>query len=705
MEENSGPTDKKATDKTPTIKIGDSTYVRKDAIGWVDKKDKTNTPVSPAMARVLDQGVEQAKVLPVEDKGLDQVKADLSSLESTVKTGDQKEQESLLTLIDRVKELNATTASVSSGVEKLGDKLKQDTGHGGPNDPPMSPKDQIESIKLSIGELLNAAIKGAIGEGSRSGGKFMETYNQLRAVPQIEKDPETGKYINKLTGKEHGEADYKEEQEKYANRPGRLVSAATAGVAGIGKYFQGVGERLDPTGIVRRFNDIKQNNIDQIKANEYEQKRVAGLPDSGTSAAAPRQPDAKPVLNTGDHMSAQAGVRVTDISQNVITRLADAISKAIKGDAPPPAEPEEVAKDSMPVAANDNMHPDATKVPDETGDGLAAGLGGILEGIASLWGMLKKVVSDAFEGFMKFGKKIAGEAPEFIGKLWSRVQEVIGDLMGKIGKIFESLKNGITGLFKGGEKIAGDVVKGGEKIAGDVVKGGEKIAGDVVKGGEGLLKGGRKAAGGLAEGAGGIVKGAVKSVGGVAEGAGKAFGAGGKVAGKVGGKVAAKGAGRLFGSLVPGIGVGIDAYSSAEAYKNGNNLAGGLYAAGGALNAIGATADLSGFGVPAGIVADVAGFGLTGAGMAAEFFGDPFAKKKPANVPVKPSVVPKTAAVAGMTNKNAAMKDQAASSKSSSPIISSDNSSKTTVINNNSNMSMMLPTAADRGSLRLATYT
>ena len=660
MEENSGPTDKKATDKTPTIKIGDSTYVRKDAIGWVDKKDKTNTPVSPAMARVLDQGVEQAKVLPVEDKGLDQVKADLSSLESTVKTGDQKEQESLLTLIDRVKELNATTASVSSGVEKLGDKLKQDTGHGGPNDPPMSPKDQIESIKLSIGELLKSAIKGSIGEGSRSGGKFMETYNQLRAVPQIEKNPETGKYINKLTGKEHGEADYREEQEKYNNRPGRLVSAATAGVAGIGKYFQGVGERLDPTGIVRRFNDIKQNNTDQIKANEYEQKRVAGLPDSGTSAAAPRQSDAKPVLNTGDHMSVQAGIRITDISQNVITRLADAISKAIKGDAPPPAEPEEVAKDSMPVAANDNMHPDATKVPGETGDGLAAGLGGL------------------------------------------------GGILGEGGILGGIAKNGITGLFKGGKKTAGDVVKGGEKIAGDVVeeeggegllKGGLKAAGGLAEGAGGIVKGAVKSVGGLAEGAGGLVKGAVKSVGGLAEGAGKALGT--KALGTVGRAIPVAGA---------AIGAGISGY---EEYEKSGNLAKagfvGAGAFGGALagetagTAVGTLATPLG-GVVGGAVGEIGG-GLAGAAGGGALYDTLFAKKKPANVPVKPSVAPKTAAVAGMTNKNAAMKDQAASSKSSSPVITSDNSSKTTIINNNSNMSMMLPTAADRGSLRLATYT
>ena len=641
-------------EKTPVIKIGDTTYVKKDE-KWVDKKDKTNTPVPQNMQKVLDQGLAQSQTLPVEDKGLD-------SLEKTVKTGDAKEQESLLALIERVKELNKTMNGVEAGVAGLGDKLKG----GGPNEPSMSPQDQIKNMKLSIGELLNAAIKGAIGEGSRSGGKFMETYNQLRAVPQIEKDPESGKYINKLTGKEHGEADYREEQEKYNNRPGRLVSAAAAGVAGIGKYFQGVGERLDPTGIVRRFNDIKQNNTDQIKANEYEQKRVAGLPSGGSNATGP---DAKPVLNTGDHMSAQAGVRITDISQNVITRLADAISKAIKGDAPPPATPEEIATDSLPAAANDNMHPDATKVPDEDPNGTGAGL---LLGMEGLFATLKGKIGDIFEGIAKFGKKMADAAGEFIGNVADKAKKIVGDLLEGAGKLLDGAKRAIGGIADEGGK---------------------------------LIKGGMKAAEGVAEDAGGLVKGAVKSVGGLAEGAGKAFGVGGKVAGKVGGKVAAKGAGRLFGSLVPGIGVGIDAYSSAEAYKNGNNLAGGLYAAGGALNAIGATADLSGIGVPVGIVADVAGFGLTGAGMAAEFFGDPFAKKKPANVPVKPSVVPKTAAVAGMTNKNAAMKDQAASSKSSSPVIASDNSNKTTVINNNSNMSIMLPTAADRGSLKLATYT
>ena len=655
MEENSGPTDKKATNKTPTIKIGDSTYVRKDAIGWVDKKDKTNTPVSPAMARALDQGLAQTQALPVEDKGLEAVKTELGSLETTVKSGDAKEQESLLTLIERVKELNKTMGGVEEGVSTLGDKLKQGTGEG-PNEPAMSSKDQIESIKLSIGQILKAAIKGAIGEGSRSGGKFIETYNQLRATPQIEKDPETGKYINKLTGKEHGESDYKEEQEKYNNRPGRLVAAGSSAVAGIGKYFQGVGERLDPTGIVRRFNDIKQDNTDRIKAKEYEEKRLAGLPSSDE-----RQADAKPTLNTGDHMSAQAGVRVTDINQNVITRLADAISKAIKGDAPLPPEPEEVAKDSLPAAANDNAHPDATKVPDESG---AGGIGfGILEGIGALWGMLKKVVGDAFEGFMKFGKKIAGEAPEFIGKLWTKVQEVIGDLMGKLGKIFETMKNGITNLFKGGEKITGDVVKGGEGL----LKGGEKmIAG---AGEKGLLKTGAEAAT----------------------------------------KVGVKGGLRA----IPLLGAGISAaWSGYDEYQHSGNLAkAGFVGLGSGLGTLGGQA----IGAAAGGVGEIPG--AIGGGMlgeysagalwdkGAEFFSNFGGQKKPANTPIKPAVTPKTAAVAGMTNKNAAMKEQAASSKSSSPVIASDNSSKTTVINNNSNMSMMLPTAADRGSLRLATYT
>jgi len=619
-------------DKTPQIKIGDTTYIKQDDT-WVDKKSKA--PAPPGMQNVLEQGLakSQKETVPVEDKSL---KVDLLALQNSVEKGDSKEQESLLALIDRVKELNKTMGGVESEVSTLGDKLQRGPG-AGPNESPMSPQDQIKSIKLSIGELLKAAIKGAIGEGSRSGGKFMETYNQLRAVPQIEKDPATGKYINKLTGKEHGESDYKEEQEKYNNRPGRLVAAGSSAMAGIGKYFQGVGERLDPTGIVRRFNDLNQNNKDQIKANEYEQKRLAGLPGSGSDA-----PDAKPALNTGDHISAQSGVKITDISQNVITKLADAITKAIKGETPPPITPEEIAQDSRPMAANDNKQ-DATKVPEGDPNGTGAGL---LLGLEALWSTFKSKLGDIFEGIAKFGKKMAASAGEFIGAIADKAKKIVGDLLEGAGK---------------------------------------------------LLEGAKKSIGGIAEEGGKLVKGGMKAVGGLAEGAGKALG--------TGGKVVAKGAGRLGGALIPGVGAGIDAYSSAEAYKKGNNLAGGLYAAGGALNATGAAADLTGIGAPIGIAADIAGFGLTGAGMAAEFFGDPFAKKKPANVPLKPSVVPKTAAVAGMTNKNAAMKDQAASSKFSSPIISSDNSSKTTVINHNSNMSMMLPTAADRGSLKLATYT
>ena len=693
-------------EKTPSIKIGDTTYVKKDE-KWVDKKDKTNTPVPPHMQKVLDQSLAQSQALPVEDKGLD-------SLEKTVKTGDAKEQESLLALIDRVKELNKTMSEVEAGVAGLGDKLKG----GGPNEPSMSPQDQIKNIKLSIGELLNAAIKGAIGEGSRSGGKFMETYNQLRAVPQIEKDPESGKYINKLTGKEHGEADYREEQEKYSNRPGRLVSAATAGVAGVGKYFQGVGERLDPTGIVRRFNDLKQNNTDQIKANEYEQKRVAGLPSGGSNATGS---DAKPVLNTGDHMSAQAGVRITDISQNVITRLADAITKSIKGDAPPPATPEEIAPDSLPAAANDNMHPDATKVPDENPNGSGAGL---LLGMEGLFATLKSKIGDIFEGIAKFGKKMADAAGEFIGSVADKAKKIVGDLLEGAGKLLDGAKRAIGGiadeggkLIKGGMKaaegvaegagkafgvggkVAGGLVKGGMKAAegvaedaGGLVKGGLKAAGGLAEGAGGLVKGGLKAAGGLAEGAGGIVKGAVKSVGGLAEGAGKALGT--KALGTVGRAIPVAGA---------AIGAGISGYEEYE--KSGNLAKAGFVGAGALGGALAGEAVGTAIASPVGGVVGEIGGGFAGAAGGGALYDKMFGKNKPANVPVKPSVVPKTAAVAGMTNKIAAMKDQAASSKSSSPIISSDNSSKTTVINNNSNMSMMLPTAADRGSLRLATYT
>jgi hypothetical protein len=279
-----------------------------------------------------------------------------------------------------------------------------------------------------------------------------------------------------------------------------------------------------------------------------------------------------------------------------------------------------------------------------------------------IFSALTKAIGFVHDSFMIFGKKTADIATGlsviaawFLGKFFIKaIVSGLGRLLGmdKVVTVSGRIVNvngAVTGGGGGGSGGNLSKAEKAEKEAEEIKTAakGAKAAKAVAAAEEAAAVAG-KAGGklGLLGKMGGML-GALPLLGNLGGMGGKLMSGGARLGGKA--------LGRLGGMLIPGVGAALDFGAAANAHKEGNNLAAGLYGLGGGLNAAGAGSALTGIGAVATPFLDMAGFAASGLGLAADVtgFGKGWGKKKPTTAPAEDAnaegAMPKDAAMAGPT--------------------------------------------------------
>jgi hypothetical protein len=716
-------------DETPPIEIPigrDSIYTKNKKGDWIDKKSKSKAPAGligllNTVASKLEstKDAPDAKRLSVdsttvkaqesvpkpEEASKEGTKSAAESINRTVKenkassdTLSQGRQgrvlnNTLRTLIDTIKKLNKS-------VDNLSDTLDPTVGLASYNKKDGSKSEDDNEPNRTFGERFKQASKERISKQGTVGKKFMETYTSLRS-PQIVKDEATGKYVNKLTKKESTEEEYLAEQDKFKDnpKPSRLSSVFGAGLAGAGQGFKTIAEEADPTGILRRTNQLAKNDTKQPSKNQAE--NVTQISESSIvklgkalvnsiKTVFPKREETwiKPKATTEPPKTTQQETASETVKTDKVIQPRDITTgRFVKKDAEPDPQPRDirgrfVKKDAEPSSI---IPEEATKIKNEPS-------------------VISQATSD-----LNFGSNkgiIAKEASALEGTIPAILESGTENVVSK---------GGTTGLSKAGKTIisgASNLVQGAKKSRGSSIIGkkgtklGSKLLGSLGK--EKLAKFAGKEASTIGTKAIGktLGKSLLKKIPGVGLLAGLALGANRLLHGDITGAVGEFASGAA--STIPGIGtaasVGIDTAIAArdvaqESSDTDATSEPNMKAAKGAVFADGGVVDK-----PT-LFSHTGGKGLMGeAGPEAII---PLHRGSDGKLGVQnikgPDVDKKTEDLKTNTSNNTYMKESKMA-PISTPAPSMSNISSSSVVNNNQNNSVNLPTAGSRGSLNIAAY-
>lgn len=372
------------------IKIGNVSYI-KTAKGWVDSKSKT--PASAEVVKLLESISQKnpapAQILP---------KAETETPRLTLKpsaASDDKTDQTLKSLTDNIKEL-------SKGIEKLTKSISSNRG-GAPSKPESSNKDTLsELIKpeakvLTTGQAISQNIKDSfIGTKDRYG--RVQDQGVVRRLTTAVSPFIAGSIFAGRDKKREGIAQQTEKFEKDLVAKNPDISKDD-----LNKAVQEKRALIEKSTTGKPGKFASNNDIAALNAS-FKPSAV------NVSPAAQESADEK--INKEQYGAKEdtqlLQINLIDIADNVVNKLADAITKALgeKASTKPDAEKQE----STPADGGSNQNGSAFDIfkKNKTGGklaGEAAKIGGLGRGAAAAEGAM------AAEGVAAGGGLAAAAAP------------------------------------------------------------------------------------------------------------------------------------------------------------------------------------------------------------------------------------------------------------------------------------------------------